>query len=586
MEYFKILNLSREPFSNSPDPDFFFESRQHLGCLQQLELALRLKRGLNVVVGDVGTGKTTLCRQMIRRFAADEAIETHLILDPSFGTPAECLDTVGKLLTDDSLPEAADEWQVKEAIKNSLFRKGVDENRIVVLIIDEGQKIPDFFLETLRELLNYETNEYKLLQIVIFAQKEFNAILDAHANFADRINLLHRLEPLNYNDTRSLIQFRLNQSSNHPGKNKIFGVGSHIAIYRATGGYPRRIINLCHRSIMAMIIQNRTRAGWFLVRSCIHRALNEPVQKKKQPAMLFGAAILLAALVAIIVLFPDSVPLPRQWKQLLVEAPHTPAKPVVVRGVATPVSSSAKTPSAVRPAPGDGPETLAAPVSATAGHTGTPVALAGEALPEAPAAAPALGGGSSTGAGLTRATTAISEQKPSVVNDDKPPTILGRVNVEQGETLWDLCERVYGVTYSPSRNLSMESIMAANPGLKDPDRLRSGQLLSLPAIPVTGRIDLAGVAWIELYRCRRLEEAFLFLREYPAPAPAPQLIPHWNPEEGLLFSIVLEDLFYDGKAIENTLLQLPARIAKAARPIAFNRPETVFYSDPLMKNGS
>ena len=88
MDYFKILNLSREPFSNSPDPDhFFFNSWQHVDCLQKVELAVRLQRGLNVVIGDVGTGKTTLCRRLIRNFANEIGIETHLILDPYFSTP-------------------------------------------------------------------------------------------------------------------------------------------------------------------------------------------------------------------------------------------------------------------------------------------------------------------------------------------------------------------------------------------------------------------------------------------------------------------------------------------------------------------
>ncbi|MGA9478193.1 MAG: hypothetical protein WBV21_10450, partial [Desulfobacterales bacterium] len=81
MEYFSIVNLEREPFSNSPDPEFFYGSHQHLECLQKLELALRLRRGLNVIIGDVGTGKTTLCRQLIRRFAKSKEFETHLVLD-------------------------------------------------------------------------------------------------------------------------------------------------------------------------------------------------------------------------------------------------------------------------------------------------------------------------------------------------------------------------------------------------------------------------------------------------------------------------------------------------------------------------
>ena len=89
MDYFSILNLNKEPFSNSPDPEYFFQSQQHLGCLQKLELSFRLRRGLNVVIGDVGTGKTTLCRQLIRQFATDtdKEYETHLILDPYFSSP-------------------------------------------------------------------------------------------------------------------------------------------------------------------------------------------------------------------------------------------------------------------------------------------------------------------------------------------------------------------------------------------------------------------------------------------------------------------------------------------------------------------
>ena len=176
MDYFSILNLNREPFSNSPDPDYFYHSSQHLDCLQKLELSLHLRRGLNVIIGDVGTGKTTLCRQIIRRFANRKDMETHLVLDPLFKDPADFLAATAKLLSGRKLPEGTTDWQAKEFIKHTLFRKGVDQKRTTILIIDEGQKIPVFCLELLREFLNYETNDYKLLQIVIFAQKEFEAV--------------------------------------------------------------------------------------------------------------------------------------------------------------------------------------------------------------------------------------------------------------------------------------------------------------------------------------------------------------------------------------------------------------------------
>jgi general secretion pathway protein A len=282
MEYFNILNLIREPFSNSPEPEFFYQSPKHIHCLQQLELAIRLRRGLNVVLGHVGTGKTTLCRRLITQFAeadpASDAVETHLLMDPAFTTPAEFLRAVALAFGISARPKrksSADaetsDWQLKENIKDYLLTRGVHEKRIVALIIDEGQNLPDFCLEILREFLNYETNENKLLQIVIFAQKEFRRTLDRIENFADRVNLLYLLEPLNFQETREMIRFRIAQAGEPGNVPELFSQAGFRAVYRATGGYPRKIITLCHQVVLSLIIQNRTRAGWFLVRSCAGR---------------------------------------------------------------------------------------------------------------------------------------------------------------------------------------------------------------------------------------------------------------------------------------------------------------------------
>ena len=162
--------------------------------------------------------------------------------------------------------------QIKEYIKNSLFKKGVDQNKTMILIIDEGQKIPAFCLELLREFLNYETNEFKLLQIVIFAQKEFEETVRRYPNFADRINLYHIIKPLNFRDTRLMINYPAGEIKPIPAPRRpFFHMRPCVAIYRATGGYPRKIINLCHQSILAMIIQNRRKVGYFLIRKCAHR---------------------------------------------------------------------------------------------------------------------------------------------------------------------------------------------------------------------------------------------------------------------------------------------------------------------------
>ena len=292
MDYFSILNFNKEPFSNSPDPEFFYHSQQHLDCLQKLELSLLLRRGLNVIIGDVGTGKTTLCRQLIRRFTQKEEMETYLILDPLFLYASEFLVTVVKLLTGKKPPAGCQDWQIKEYIKKYLFRKGVDEGKTTILLIDEGQKIPAFCLEILREFLNYETNEYKLLQIVIFAQSEFEKTARKYPNFADRISLYHQLQPLSFSDTRRMIKYRLEKSSKSDLKLNLFTSPALWAIFRFTGGYPRKIINLCHHSVLTMIIQNRSRSNYFLVRKCARRIFKEKSHRWKIliPIAAMGAA--------------------------------------------------------------------------------------------------------------------------------------------------------------------------------------------------------------------------------------------------------------------------------------------------------
>ena len=294
MSYFEILNLDREPFSNSPEPEFFFEAPQHVNCLQQLEISIRLRRGLNVVIGDVGTGKTTLSRMLIRKLHGDDTVEFHLLMDPDFGGPIQFLAGIARMLGAVDSARGLTEWQLKEAIKQYLFRRGIDEDKIVVLIIDEGQKLPGFCIEILREFLNYETNRFKLLQIVIFAQPEFNAILERRENFADRMNVCLRLGPLDFTQMRRMIEHRIAQASQAGHDPVEFTLPALAAIYLATGGVPRKVVMLCHQVILAMIVRNRSRAGWWLVQSCLR---NRTSYRRRRRRIGWGVAAVLAVCV-------------------------------------------------------------------------------------------------------------------------------------------------------------------------------------------------------------------------------------------------------------------------------------------------
>jgi len=298
MEYFNLLEFKKEPFSNSPEPEFLFASPQHNTCLQMLELAVRLKRGLNIVIGAVGTGKTTLCRKLIQNLSVPaegdaSVVETFLLLDPAVESRLEFVKTVAGVL-DINVSDAEDkEWHIKEKIKKFLFDKGVDERKIIALIIDEGQKIPDDCLEILREFLNYETNDFKLLQIIIFAQTELRKSLAARANLSDRVNYLYYLKPLSFWQMKSMIEYRISVASQRPDDHTLLSFGGLLAVYFATAGYPRKVVSLCHQIVLMMIIKGKSKAGWFLVRSCV-RKMTEPMFRRVTWATL---GVLLAAMV-------------------------------------------------------------------------------------------------------------------------------------------------------------------------------------------------------------------------------------------------------------------------------------------------
>ncbi len=262
MDYLELLDLKMEPFANCPDPNLFFPAGGHVLALQKLELAVRLRRGLNVMIGEVGTGKTTLSRKLIARLGNDPGIDSHLILDPSYVHPLAFLRDLAQRFALGTGANRASEWELKEQIKDYLFNQGVNENRTVVVVIDEGQKLPPFGLELLRELLNYETNSYKLLQIVIVAQPEFQRNLEAMPNLADRINLLVRLEPFTRRETGAMIRYRLSRAAGTETSRLHFSRPAVYRIHRLSGGYPRRIIHLCHEIMLSLALEQRHRVGW------------------------------------------------------------------------------------------------------------------------------------------------------------------------------------------------------------------------------------------------------------------------------------------------------------------------------------
>lgn len=255
MSYFKALNLQSEPFSTSPDPVFFYQSSGHRSALHRLEIAIRLRRGLSLILGDVGTGKTTLSRALLQAFAKEDGFLFYMILDPSYKSEFQFLQTLAKMFG--IAPIHRSTLDYKEAIEKFLFQKGVDENKTIVLVIDEGQKLSPSFLEILRTLLNYETNEYKLLQLAILSQMELLPKIRKIRNFADRISNKYIINPLDEAETKEMINFRLKKAGYTNSNQGLFTEAAIKLIFNHTQGYPRKIALLCHSALETIVMNQQ-----------------------------------------------------------------------------------------------------------------------------------------------------------------------------------------------------------------------------------------------------------------------------------------------------------------------------------------
>ncbi len=252
MNYYELIGLQKEPFSMTPDPDFYFDAKHHANCIDRLEISLRLGRGLNIVLGGIGLGKTTLSRYLLNRFSEyGRDFKFFLIIDPSFESNLEFIQYMARLfgirIHQDSV------MAYMNVIEHFLIDMSYEAHKQIVLMIDEGQKMGPSHLELIRSLLNFETNQQKLIQVVILAQPEFRDTLNEMPNLKDRIAMSYTLQPLDGGESKQFIDYRL-RVAGHPAPHELFTDDAKEMVYNETGGYPRRMVVLCHNLLLEMII--------------------------------------------------------------------------------------------------------------------------------------------------------------------------------------------------------------------------------------------------------------------------------------------------------------------------------------------
>ncbi|MDP9017973.1 MAG: AAA family ATPase [Candidatus Eremiobacteraeota bacterium] len=247
VKYFHHFGLDRDPFLDTVDPFFYCESVAALGAKRRILSSIEQSRGLSVILGEPGTGKTSLSTAVEQELLTDDSIVLGKILDPTFASEIEFLISVGRVFGFALPPRSS--AALKNALKNFFFDTAVLENRTPVLIIDEAQNLNDASLEALRMLLNYQIPQKKLLNILLFGQSELERRIVTKQNLADRVDLWVRLEPLDAGVTQSMIEYRLSRAGLASGQ-RIFSDEARDLLYRATGGLPRRITTLAHAAMV------------------------------------------------------------------------------------------------------------------------------------------------------------------------------------------------------------------------------------------------------------------------------------------------------------------------------------------------
>jgi len=241
--YEQYYGLSEKPFSLTPDIEFFYQSFTHREALNVLLVAIRAGDGFLKVTGEVGTGKTLLCRKLLD--ALDAEFDTVYIPNPYMS----CNALLNAVLLEMGIAGKLDKENYLACINAHLI-ENARIKRGTVILLDEAQSMPEESMEAIRLLSNLETGKQKLVQIVLFGQPELDVklALSSIRQLQQRIVHAYQLQPLNKGSVRSYLQHRI-RSAGYRGP-ELFDSGAQRRLYKFSQGIPRLINVLSNKAMM------------------------------------------------------------------------------------------------------------------------------------------------------------------------------------------------------------------------------------------------------------------------------------------------------------------------------------------------
>jgi type II secretory pathway predicted ATPase ExeA/septal ring-binding cell division protein DamX len=344
--YLEHFGLSEPPFRITPHTDFFFDGADRGATLEALVYSILHDEGIVKVSGEVGSGKTMLCRVLMERLPAH--VETVYLATPSLAR-----DEIFAALSDElelALPDSRTSAALR-ALQEHLIRLYAAGRRVVVLI-DEAHVMPDETLEQVRLLSNLESNRHKLLQIVLFGQPELDETLAKPSlrQLRDRITHSFRTRPLSEAEVSKYVSFRM-RAAGYRGPD-VFSPNAIGLIARAASGLTRRINILADKALLSAFTENSHAVTDRQVRAAIADSEFAAVRRPRRTALYVGvAALAVGVLLGAVVQWaasPRIEPAPLQAQAPAPAAP-TPTAPQAAQSAG---AQPTATPAPVQQAPG------------------------------------------------------------------------------------------------------------------------------------------------------------------------------------------------------------------------------------------
>lgn len=267
--YLEHYGLKEPPFAITPNPRFLFYSAKHREAYNHLLYGIRERKGFVQLTGDVGAGKTTLCRAMLDALGGQFA--TALILNPVM-SPNEMMKAIA---IDFGLSVEGMDRLETVAVINEFLLWQASHGRDAVLIIDEAQNLTDDLLEQVRLLSNLETDDRKLLQIVLMGQPELRDRLNAHhlRQLRQRITVRYHLSALSRDEISEYIRHRIHVSGGN-GR-PAFSTPAIWRIHRYSKGVPRLINALCDKALLAGYVNQTDKIDYGMIGRAIRELEGE-----------------------------------------------------------------------------------------------------------------------------------------------------------------------------------------------------------------------------------------------------------------------------------------------------------------------